>query len=195
MFFAHVRAATGTAVTRQNCHPFVCGQWMFMHNGFIGSWNRLRRRVESMISDEFYPSRLGTTDSEAVFLAMMGAGLVEDPVGATRRVMSELCRLVNEEDYRERLRFTAALTDGHDLFAFRFAENDSANSLYYRTTGGGLVVASEPLDRESGWEEVPTNHVLIGAASGSIDVVPFLPFELRRFREEHSAAPTVVKRR
>ncbi|MGA4923289.1 hypothetical protein, partial [Bacillus subtilis] len=32
MFFAHVRAATGTAVTRQNCHPFACGRWMFMHN-------------------------------------------------------------------------------------------------------------------------------------------------------------------
>jgi predicted glutamine amidotransferase len=43
LFFAHVRAATGTAVTRQNCHPFACGQWMFMHNGFVGSWNRLRR--------------------------------------------------------------------------------------------------------------------------------------------------------
>lgn len=137
-----------------------------------------------MISDELYPSRLGTTDSEAVFLAMMGAGLVEDPVGATRRVMSELCRLVNEEDYREHLRFTAALTNGHDLFAFRFAENDSANSLYYRTEGDGLVVASEPLDRESGWEEVPTNHVLIGAAPGSIDVVPFLPPELGQYREE-----------
>ena len=46
LFFAHVRAATGTAVTRQNCHPFACGRWMFMHNGFIGSWNRLRRKVE-----------------------------------------------------------------------------------------------------------------------------------------------------
>jgi len=35
LFFAHVRAATGTAVTRQNCHPFACGRWMFMHNGFV----------------------------------------------------------------------------------------------------------------------------------------------------------------
>src|SRR5215468_12194984 len=26
LFFAHVRAATGTAITRQNCHPFVCGR-------------------------------------------------------------------------------------------------------------------------------------------------------------------------
>ncbi|MGY3448576.1 class II glutamine amidotransferase [Bradyrhizobium sp. USDA 4353] len=67
LFFAHVRAATGTAVTRQNCHPFACGRWLFMHNGFVGSWNRLRRKVEALIPDALYPSRLGTTDSEAVF--------------------------------------------------------------------------------------------------------------------------------
>ena len=46
LFFAHVRAATGTPITRPNCHPFASGKWMFMHNGFIGSWSRLRRKVE-----------------------------------------------------------------------------------------------------------------------------------------------------
>ena len=74
LFFAHVRAATGTSMTRPNCHPFASGRWMFMHNGVIGDWSRIRRTVEAMIPDELYPSRLGTTDSEAVFLAMMGAG-------------------------------------------------------------------------------------------------------------------------
>src|SRR3954464_4649579 len=129
LFFAHVRAATGTAVTRQNCHPFASGHWMFMHNGFIGSWNRLRRKVESLIPDALYPSRIGTTDSEAVFLAMMGAGLDHDPIGATHRVLHSLFALVNEGDRREKLRFTAALANGHDLYAVRFAENDSANTL------------------------------------------------------------------
>lgn len=79
-FFAHVRASTGTAVTRSNCHPFVCGNWMFMHNGFIANWSRLRRSVETLIPDELYPSRLGTTDSEAIFLAMIGAGVADDPL-------------------------------------------------------------------------------------------------------------------
>lgn len=96
LFFAHVRAATGTAVTRQNCHPFACGQWMFMHNGFVGSWNRLRRKVEALIPDAYYPSRLGTTDSEAVFLAMMGACLDSDPLGATQTVLQSLVGLVNK---------------------------------------------------------------------------------------------------
>jgi predicted glutamine amidotransferase len=194
LFFAHVRAATGTAVTRQNCHPFACGRWMFMHNGFIGNWHRLRRKVESMIPDAFYPSRLGTTDSEAVFLAMMGAGLDADPLGAARRVLRDLVALANEDGHSEHLRFTAALANGRDLFAFRFAENDTANTLYFRQSRDELVVASEPFDKEAGWNEVPANHVLLAPASGSIDIVPFLPHALQSFGEERSRIHQVIRR-
>ena len=83
LYFAHVRASTGTPITRPNCHPFACGRWMFMHNGLVGNWSRLRRQVEALIPDELYGSRIGTTDSEAVFLAILGAGGDKDPIGAT----------------------------------------------------------------------------------------------------------------
>ncbi|MCC6204161.1 MAG: class II glutamine amidotransferase, partial [Hyphomicrobiales bacterium] len=42
LFLAHVRASTGGATSRANCHPFVCGRWSFMHNGQIGGFERLR---------------------------------------------------------------------------------------------------------------------------------------------------------
>ena len=89
LFFAHVRAATGTAITRANCHPFACGKWLFMHNGFLGNWSRWRRQVESLIPDELYPSRIGTTDSEAIFLAILGAGL-DQPVAAAKKTLATL---------------------------------------------------------------------------------------------------------
>jgi len=184
LFFAHVRAATGTAVTRQNCHPFACGRWMFMHNGFIGSWNRLRRKVEGMIPDALYPSRVGTTDSEAVFLAIMGAGLENDPVAATRRVIQLLCDLVNEGDHCERMRFTAAMANGCDLFAFRFAANDNANTLYFREDGEQLIVVSEPFDKDPNWIEVPANHALVAVAHKSATIVPFLPSHAPEKTEE-----------
>src|ERR1700683_4862760 len=95
LFFAHVRAATGTPITRPNCHPFASGQWMFMHNGFVGSWSRLRRRVEAMIPDALYPARIGTTDSEAIFLAIMGAG-IDRPVAAAEKILAMLTDFVNE---------------------------------------------------------------------------------------------------
>jgi predicted glutamine amidotransferase len=192
LFFAHVRAATGTAVTRQNCHPFACGPWMFMHNGFIGSWNRLRRKVENMIPDPLYLSRIGTTDSEAVFLAMVGAGLDQDPLKATRRVVQELCNLVNEGGHRERMRFTAALANGRDFFAFRFAENDNANSLYFREDGDRLIVVSEPFDKEPDWIEVPTNHALVAKSSRSAEIVPFLPSRADERKQEHMQKQRVI---
>src|SRR5271170_5431227 len=124
LFFAHVRATTGTPVTRPNCHPFACGRWMFMHNGVIGDWARVRRRVEALIPDELYGSRIGTTDSEAVFLAIMGADADRDPIGAVARIITALTKIVSEKN--EALRFTAALADGHNLYAFRYSANDRA---------------------------------------------------------------------
>src|SRR5262245_33623132 len=35
LLFAHVRAATDTAVQRTNCHPFRHDNWLWMHNGIV----------------------------------------------------------------------------------------------------------------------------------------------------------------
>ncbi|MGJ4944834.1 class II glutamine amidotransferase [Bradyrhizobium sp. HKCCYLS1011] len=194
LFFAHVRAATGTAVTRQNCHPFACGRWLFMHNGFVGSWNRLRRKIEALIPDPLYPSRIGTTDSEAVFLAIVGAGIEQDPLAATRDVLRTLCELVNEDGLRERLRFTSALSNGQDLFAFRFAENDSANSLYFREDGEQVIVVSEPYDKEPAWTEVPPDHVLVARARKRAEVVPLLARNCVALQGERKRSQRVIGR-
>jgi predicted glutamine amidotransferase len=174
LFFAHVRSATGTAITRANCHPFACGTWLFMHNGFIGSWNRLRRQVEALIPDKLYPSRIGTTDSEAIFLAMMGAG-IEEPVAAAEKTLATLTGFVNSNNPADRLRFTAALSNGRDLYAFRYAVNDRANTLYYRESANNIVVVSEPLDQDrKNWTAVPENHVLVALAGERARIVPLL---------------------
>jgi predicted glutamine amidotransferase len=173
LFFAHVRASTGTPVTRPNCHPFACGRWMFMHNGVIGDWSRVRRRIEALIPDELYASRVGTTDSEAVFLALLGAGLDRDPVGATSRVMSEITAIINER--HEPLRFTAAVADGRNLYAFRYSANDKPNTLYYSAAGDGIVIVSEPLDKEPDrWKAVPPGHMVLARAGRPVEVAPFL---------------------
>ena len=185
LFFAHVRAATGTPITRANCHPFACGPWLFMHNGFVGDWNRLRRPVEHLIPDELYPSRAGTTDSEAMFLAILGAGLMgggprRDPITATVHALSAMTDLAGGEG-GEKLRFTAALADGRDLYAFRYAANDHANSLYYQASGNGVVIVSEPLDGDHGnWIAVPENNVVIARRNQPVEIVSLERFGLGR---------------
>src|SRR6185312_8596131 len=175
LYFAHVRAATGTPITRPNCHPFACGRWLFMHNGMIGNWGRLRRRVEALIPDAFYGSRIGTTDSEAVFLAILGAGGDKNPVAATARVLAALTEMVSSDGYHEPLRFTAALANGHDLYAFRYSANDNANSLYYREQGESVVIVSEPLDAERAhWKPVPAGSMITALAGKPVTLEPIL---------------------
>jgi glutamine amidotransferase len=172
LYFAHVRASTGTPITRPNCHPFACGRWLFMHNGLIGNWSRLRRKVEALIPDELYGSRIGTTDSEAVFLAILGAGAEKDPVGATERTLAKLTAMLGPN---EPLRFTAALSNGRDLYAFRYAANDNANTLYYREAGDSVVIVSEPLDTErANWKPVPPGSVIAAAAGKPVTLAPLL---------------------
>ncbi|MFC0408215.1 class II glutamine amidotransferase [Roseomonas elaeocarpi] len=161
LFFAHVRAATGTATTRANCHPYVHGRWMFMHNGQIGEWTRVRRQVEALIPDALYTARGGTTDSEALFLAALASGLEHDPVAAVTRTLHQVRRIMSDRGIAAPLRFTAALSDGENLWAFRWACDARPPSLYFRHTQAGLVLVSEPIDEDRApWQEVPRGGVL-----------------------------------
>jgi predicted glutamine amidotransferase len=173
LFFAHVRAATGTPITRVNCHPFASGVWLFMHNGFVGGWNRLRRRVEGMIPDRLYPSRVGTTDSEALFLSIMAECEAENPVDAAAKVLRSIKEMVNECGQPEQFRFTASLTNGADLYAFRYAVNDRANTLYFQERSDELLIVSEPLDDlKDRWTEVPEGCALIAREGHPIRLQP-----------------------
>jgi predicted glutamine amidotransferase len=162
LFFAHVRASTGTSTTRANCHPFVHGRHLFMHNGQIGGYPRLKRRLEALIPDELYDRRVGTTDSEAIFLLALAHGLEDDPVAAMARTLKMIRGLMNDAGIDEALRFTAAFTDGESLFAYRWACDGQPPTLYFREAEGGLLVVSEPIDDKArGWREVPKGCSLV----------------------------------
>ena len=162
LFFAHVRASTGTAISRANCHPFVHGNWMFMHNGQVGGYGLLKRKLESLIPDDLYAHRTGSTDSEALFLAVLARIATDGPLAAIAATLKTIGDMMDGADIHEALRFTAALTDGETVFAVRWASDDRAPSLYWRETGGNLVVVSEPLDdARADWREVPKGCALI----------------------------------
>ncbi len=164
LFFAHVRASTGTATSRANCHPFACGKWLFMHNGRIGGYERVKRPLESALADGFYEQRLGTTDSELMFYLMLSLALDADPLGALARMLGLVQRTMRERKVEEPLSFTAALSNGESLIAARWASDDEPPSLYWRADGDALVVVSEPLDERLGcWHEVPPNRLLVAS--------------------------------
>ncbi len=162
LFFAHVRAATGTATMRSNCHPFVHGRYMFMHNGQIGGWSKIRRQVEALIPDVYYSSRIGTTDSEALFLIALAHGLETDPVMAMAKTLAAVRDIMEEANIQEPLLLSAACTDGEHIYAFRWASDDKPPTLYWQEHEGGLTVVSEPIDHtHTGWHEVPMGSALV----------------------------------
>ena len=71
------------------------------------------------IPDALYPARIGTTDLEAIFLAILGAGADEAPVAAVKHILLKLKRMVDEGEDEDQLPlYTAALTDGNAIYAF-----------------------------------------------------------------------------
>jgi glutamine amidotransferase len=83
--------------------------------------------------------------------------------------------MVSASAHKEPLRFTAALANGRDLYAFRYAANDNANSLYYRESGENVVVVSEPLDADRAhWKPVPPGHMIAARAGEKVALEPFL---------------------
>ncbi len=175
-FFAHVRASTGTATSRANCHPFAHGRFLFMHNGQVGGWNQVRRRVEALIPDALYAVRTGTTDSEAIFLAAMAHGLEHDPVAAVRQTLTEVKAAMRAAGVDEALRFTATLTDGDTIWAFRWACDARPATLYFKQDASGLRLVSEPIDgQRAGWTEVPRGFTLISRRGGPVQLEASMP--------------------
>lgn len=171
LFFAHIRAATGTATTRANCHPFSAGRFMFMHNGQVGGWAALRRRVEALIPDALYELRQGSTDSEAILLVALADGLKDDPAAAIGRTLGRLHAMMLEMGVTAALRFTAALTDGASIWAFRWASDDRPPTLYWREDARGLIVVSEPIDTETAdWHAIPAGHYVVAVPGEPVRV-------------------------
>ena len=105
---------------------------------------------------------LSSTDSELLFLLAMarvarGAGLPE----AMHDTLAHTTELMRGRGIDKPLRFAAALADGEQLHAFRYASDDQPPTLYQRRTHDGVVIASEPLDDdEDDWHLIAADSML-----------------------------------
>ncbi|WP_417831439.1 class II glutamine amidotransferase [Terasakiella sp.] len=148
LFFAHVRASTGTPVSRENCHPFVYKNWLFMHNGQIGNYRDVRHGLEMTLDANLFAHRLGATDSELLFLLLIQNGLEQDPIEALRKTLHQTINMMEQVKAEHPLRFTACLSNGQDIYALRFSSDPQAPSLFTCTQNGATLIASEPLSND-----------------------------------------------
>jgi len=190
MILAHVRATSGTAIQRTNCHPFRHQHWLFQHNGEIGGFAHVRRDLQAAISLELFPCLRGSTDSETMFYLALTHGLADDPLQALARMAGTVEQVRRAHHIKDGLYMTVAATDGKRVFAVRYSSDHHSPSLYHsrhlhalREVGGkteklpddGLLILSEPLDAVSDhWERIPESTALV-VEQGTVTQVSFEP--------------------
>ena len=177
LFLGHVRASTGTATSRNNCHPFVQRHWTFMHNGQVGGFEGFRKSADMMIDDALYDDRKGATDSEAMFLVACGFDLDADPQGAMEQAVALFEAKSRASGSTPYMRMAAALSDGDTLYAIRYASDHLAPSLYYQWNAlwQGWSVVSEPYETAlGGWKEVPKGS-FCRFTPREVEILPFAP--------------------
>ncbi len=173
LFMAHVRASTGTPVSRENCHPFTYKDWLFMHNGQIGGYRTIRHDLEMKLAPGLFSHRLGATDSELIFLLMIQNGLDEHPIKAQQKTIRLILDTMEKHAIREAFRYTSCLSNGRETLALRFSSDEHAPTLFTCHQGHSILVASEPLNDDiRKWHDIEQNQCLYIKENES---------ELRRF--------------
>ena len=178
LFFAHVRASTGTAVQRTNCHPFRQGRWLWMHNGAVRGFHEIKRELLAAVDPSLFPDIEGSTDSETLFFLALTFGLTDDTIGAVSRAVGFVEKVGRESRIDDPVQMTVATTDGESMWVFRYSSEGKSRSLFFSTAVSSLrqlhpeveilhrlseearFVVSEPLRELPGaWNEVPESSV------------------------------------
>ena len=194
LFMVHVRAAIGSPVQELNCHPFRHGRWLFVHNGYINEFHKLRRDAMLALEPELFAAVEGTTDTEVVFHLALSFGLEQDPIAALERTVGFIEELARERGIEDPVQASFGVSDGESLWAVRYASGGSARSLFVsanvetihhlhpenprfaRLSEDDRLVVSEPFSDLPGvWEPVPEATALSVRRGGVLEMRPFTP--------------------
>ena len=192
-FIAHVRAAIGSPVQQSNCHPFRHGGTLFVHNGFVRDFHRIKRDVVLRIDPELYPYIVGSTDSEHLFYLALTFGLDDDPQAALERTVGFVEAVAAGAGIDDPVQMTIGVLTNDALVAARYATRSVARTLYHSNDiptlqrlypdfedlqllpGDAHAIMSEPLGTLRGaWSEVPISTAAHVTRAG-LDVRPFTP--------------------
>ena len=191
-FFAHLRAAIGSAVQQTNCHPFRHGNWLFMHNGFVDGLRTIKRDLILAVDESLYPEIAGQADTELLFYLALTFGLEDDPADAVARTIGLVEAVGRRHGVKYPFQGTIATTDGERTWAFRYSSEGRSRSLFFtghiptlralypdsevlfELSDDARLVVSEPIgDLPGAWNEVPeASYGVIG--QGEDRISPFV---------------------
>jgi glutamine amidotransferase len=195
-FFGHVRAATDGGVNNNNCHPFRWGNYLFMHNGGVGGFDKVKRHLRHKLDDETYEWIQGETDTEHVFALFIQNfksiknPTTEDVISTLKMTIEQINNLVKQYSEGAVSHLNLCITDGNKMFISRYSSNfniSPASSLYYAKGSkfksrdgdaymndadygvGCVLVCSEKLnDHTLGWHAIPENELIVVEECGEV---------------------------
>ena len=191
--FAHIRAAIGSAVQETNCHPFRHGRWLFMHNGFIGDFAKVKRDLVLAVDPSLFPLMEGSADTEVMFHLALTFGLENDPPAAMEATVGLIEEVGRKHGVEHPIQMTVATTNGESVWAFRYSSQRDSRSLFFTTAVETIrqlhpeleildlvdeetrLIVSEPLrDLPGVWNEVPESSWGV-VQPGQDELHPFKP--------------------
>lgn len=151
---AHIRKATVGDVNFDNTHPFskrdeAGRNWVLVHNGTI---------FDCPVLSKYQYSQDGSTDSERILLYIVD------------RVNRKYEQEMNSFDVNERIRLieeiVRKITPGNKVNFmlydgdYFYVHKNEEGTLHKKEISGGVIFSTHPLDDE-GWEEAPSNRLLV----------------------------------
>jgi predicted glutamine amidotransferase len=176
LFIAHVRATTGTAVQRSNCHPFRYKNWIFVHNGVLQDFHLFKRDLIMHISPHLFPLIKGSTDSEIMFYLALSFGMEDNPKRGVYEMVRCIEKIARKKGIEFPVQMTLGISDGISIFGFRYSSIGKSRSLFHsaavdtirdiapnvdRFSPDTRALVSEPLGNvKEAWIEVPESSFI-----------------------------------
>jgi len=165
ILLAHVRAAgPGMGVCHCACHPFEWGRYLFMHNGQVAGYGKIRRGLLNSLSQCAHDFCIANSASDSALSFALFIDQLEDPLAPISpqelqrklvKVIQIITRALDAAGVAETSLLNFVITDGTALAATRYACNKlpecKAASLYY-ASGSSFepsTVAPEPQEASS----------------------------------------------
>jgi glutamine amidotransferase len=165
-FLAAVRSATPPApVVETGNAPFVDGPWLFSLNGYVLDFRGpVGQSLRHAVSEARAIAIEGSSDSEVLFALVLDA--LDRGATAEEALAGVIARTVEQSEAFLNL----MVHDGQVIVATTWRNSLSV----LRDEGlatGGVLVASEPLDDDPGWVDVP-DHSIVRASCTELEISP-----------------------
>ena len=194
LFLAHVRATSGTAVQETNCHPYLHGPWLFVHNGLVNEFHSVRRELMLAVDPGLFADIQGSTDSELLFYLALTNGLEDDPLTALEHTIGFVEATAARHGIDRAIQASIGVSDGERLWAVRYSTEGKSRTLFASADVHALkqlhpenprlqllsdedrLVVSEPLvDLPGAWHELEESTALVVHPGGAHEQRPFRP--------------------